>query len=86
MTKTTPGQTWAALIRRGATPGGANVIIAAINAETANGVNRGAVMVACAYVLAQSIVAAGADNAAEIRDGIRALVDGYATEVALETQ
>lgn len=77
----TAGQKWAALIRQGATD--PDIVIAAINALTCERrSNRGGVMVACAYLLAQSIVAGGHDNAKEIRAGVLALIDGYATEVA----
>lgn len=77
-------QRWATVIREGATSQGANSVISAINAETRAGVNRGAVIVACAYVLAQSVVAAGPEDAGIIRDGVMALIDGFATEVAVE--
>jgi hypothetical protein len=78
------GQEWAAMIRSGAGSGDASAIIDAINRMTAaRQAYRGAVMLACAQVLAQSIVEAGPDRAPGIRSGIMALIDGFATQAAI---
>jgi hypothetical protein len=59
-------------------------IILAINHKTFDRrANNADVIVACAQVLGQSIALAGSKEVAtEIRQGIMALIDGYAMEVA----
>lgn len=80
----TEGQQWAALIRKDATD--PEPVIAAINELTASHrANRGAVMIACAYVLAQCVVAGGPEDAAVIRLGVLSLLDGFSTQVAVRT-
>lgn len=46
--------------------------------------NRGAVIVACAQMLAQTIVAADPDVAREVREGIMTLIDDYAIRLAVD--
>jgi hypothetical protein len=75
---------WADAIRKGADAGRSNDIVRSINEATANRrANRGDVMVACASILAQSIVSAGPDDAADMRAGIAALIDGFAMQLAV---
>ena len=77
---------WANLIIQGAREDGAMEIIAMINKISGAGrANRGSVMVACAQMMAQTIIAAGAD-AKEVREGIMTLIDDYATRLATEAE
>ena len=76
---------WANLIIRGAREDGSIAIIDAINKVTASGIaNRGSVMVACAQIMAQTIVDAGSENADVIRAAIMTLIDDYAIRLAME--
>lgn len=60
-------------------------IIEAVNALTrAQLVTRGAVIVACVQILAQTIAMAGPDIAKEMRDGIVGLIDDYVLRLAME--
>jgi hypothetical protein len=79
-----PGQEWARIIRDGAPDREVCVVIDAINVRTASyQANRGAVIVACAQILAQSIVGEPSISA-EIRAGIVALIDGFAMQAAIQ--
>lgn len=81
---TTRGQEWANVIRNGSRLDGVMGIILAINEETlAHRANRADVIVACAQILGQSIAPGAPEIAAEMREGIMAMIDGYAMEVAI---
>jgi hypothetical protein len=68
-----------------ATPGGPAAIIGAVNAAVAgHGLNRAAVIEACAQILAEDIVSIGPNGAAEIRSGVMCLIDSYAMRAATE--
>ncbi len=81
------GQRWARLIREGATEAEVIAVIQAINELSwSRQANRAALTVACAQILAQNVTQAPPDIAAEIRDGILALIDGFAMQSAIEGQ
>lgn len=81
---TTRGQDWAKVIRGGSREAGVMGILMAINEETlAHRANRADVIVACSQILGQSIAPGGPEIAAEMREGIMAMIDGYAMEVAI---
>ncbi len=71
---------WARVIQNGTSDRDVRAVISAINES---GVNGAAVMVACTQVLAQSITDASPDIAREVRAGLLALIDGYATRLAM---
>lgn len=76
---------WATRIREGARGDNDALIIDAINRSVVNHrANNGSVMLACAQILAQTIVNAPPDIAREVRQGIISLIDDYAMRVALE--
>ena len=76
---------WANLIIQGALQEGAMAVIDAVNVLTHSGkANRGSVIVACAQMMAQTIVAANPADAREVRAGIVALIDDYAMRLATE--
>jgi hypothetical protein len=75
-------QNWAAHIRRSAPNVEVETLIRAINVETrTRRARRGAVIVACAQVLAQCI-AGEPEISREVRLGIIALIDGFAMQMA----
>lgn len=75
---------WARIIQDGATDEGVQHVIRSINRLTDERIaNHGDVMVACAQILGQSIVLGGSAIAAEMRAGLIALIEGYATRVAV---
>ena len=85
--QTTRGQEWAALIRNGSRAGSVRRVISAINRETrARQATRADVIVACAQILGQSIAPGGPEIAAEMREGIMSMIDGYAMEVATHVE
>lgn len=76
---------WANTIRQGARDDDAALVVDAINHLTATRhVNNGSIILACAQVLAQTIVNAPAGNAREVREGIISLIADYAMRVAME--
>lgn len=76
---------WAAVIQRGSTTANVQAVIRAINAQSALGhVKKADAIVACIQILAQVIAAAGPEITADVRTGIIALIDGYATQAATE--
>lgn len=80
-------QYWAKLVRDGSSDRGVQGIIAAINRETtSHRSNRADAIVACAQILGQSIAPGGPEIAAELRQAIMALIDGYAFQVAVEAE
>lgn len=80
------GQEWAQLIRDAASDVDVISVIRAINNVTASyRANRAAVIVACAQILAQDITGEP-EVAAEIRAGIRSMIDGYAIQVATDAE
>ena len=82
--ETTAGKEWAQIIRDGSSDEGVRWVILAVNRETAaRRSNRGDVMVACAQILGQSIAEGGPEIAAEVRQGILSMIDGYTMEVAV---
>jgi hypothetical protein len=82
--QTTAGQQWAALIRDNSSDLSVIGVILAVNEETrARRANRADVIVACAQILAQNISPAN-DMAAEVRQGIMAMIDGFAMQVAVQ--
>jgi hypothetical protein len=84
MTDQTTGQHWAEVIRTGSTNDGVETVVRAIDDATlSKRLNRADVIVACAQILGQSITPSGPFIAAEMRQGIMALIDGYAMQVAL---
>lgn len=82
--ETSAAQEWAKTIRAGSRGDGVERILLAVNLEThTKRANVADVVVACAQMLGQTVSAAGPDIAAEIRQGIMAMIDGYAMEVSL---
>jgi hypothetical protein len=77
-------QEWAQVILRDTDDHEVERVINAINSLTKRREARsGAVIIACAQVLSQCITQAPQGIAAEIRTGILALIDGYATRFAV---
>jgi hypothetical protein len=84
MTDQVTGQHWAEVIRTGSTNDGVETVVRAINGATlSKRSNRADVIVVCAQILGQSITPGGPFIAAEMRQGIMALIEGYAMQVAL---
>ena len=83
---TDDGQEWAKIIRSAAENRQVEKVITAVNIITERrGANRAAVIVACAQILAQSITGGAEDEIShEMRQGIMALIDGFAMRLAVQ--
>ena len=83
---TDQAQQWAQVIRNKSSDGGVISVIEAINKQTdMHRANMADVIVSCSQILAQSI-AGDASIAAEIRQGIISMIDGYTMQVATDGQ
>lgn len=76
---------WADLIIQRARDDDAALVVDAINKLVASRrANNGSVILACAQVLAQTIVNAPPGDAKEVREGIIGLIDDFAMRLAME--
>ncbi len=85
MTNSIDGHAWANKIQKGAAPDGIAVVLAALEELGKSGVTPSSMIIAFCQVLAQGIVSSGF-VAPQVRGGIIAIIDGYATEIALQVE
>lgn len=78
-------QYWAHVVKEAARESQVNLVIDTINILTREEhANHAEIIVACAQILAQSITLASPDIAREIRLGVMSLIDGFATQHAIQ--